>query len=280
MRDIIQNKLNMYDSSSSEEEENALKEISQEIILYALKESGFFEHAVFIGGTCLRIVHQLDSFSEDLDFSLIKKDPQFDFQFFVEKINEIMMLYGYQVTVDGEESADANIKSRFLKVESIKKMINFKHLQDLRKKMRIKVEIDVNPPDHSHIEPNYLDFPTDFMIMTHDLPSLMAGKCHALLCRSYVKGRDWYDFLWYIRSKVQLNKAMLEDALDQQGPWKGLSVKISDEWIIKNLESKIKNLDWEEAKRDVASFLKFDKKESLELWSEDFFLKKLKRIFP
>lgn len=278
MNDVIQQKLKSYDPSSSREEENALKEISQEVILYALKQSGFFEHAVFLGGTCLRIVHGLDRFSEDLDFSLKKADPAFEFSFYIEKIAEVMELYGYEIKVSGKDKTDSNIKSRFLKDESIKKILSFKHIQDSRRKIQIKVEIDVNPPSYSGIESNYLDFPTEFMIITHDLPSLMAGKCHALLCREYTKGRDWYDFLWYIRNNIKLNRAMLADALNQEGPWKGLSENVLNNWILEKLELRIKNLNWEEARRDVEIFLSNEKKETLKLWSEDFFLKRLKKM--
>jgi predicted nucleotidyltransferase component of viral defense system len=278
MKDVIQERLKTYDPQSDEDEENALKEITQEVALYGLEKSGFFEKAIFQGGTCLRIVHGLDRFSEDLDFVLKEKDAEFDLSKYLDVVSETMNQFGYRIEVSGEEKADDSVKTRFLKDDSIKRLLKFEHKQDLRKKIQIKVEVDINPPSGDDTESNYLDFPTSFMIITHDMPSLLAGKSHALICRTYVKGRDWYDYLWYISKKSKLNFRMLEAAINQLGPWKEKGLEISKEWLHEKLEEKIKSIDWEEAKKDVERFLKPDKKEGLRLWSEDFFLKMTKKL--
>ncbi|MCK5784371.1 MAG: nucleotidyl transferase AbiEii/AbiGii toxin family protein, partial [Desulfobacterales bacterium] len=278
MRDVIQERLKSYAPETEEDEENALKEITQEVVLYGLEQSGFFEHAVFHGGTCLRVIHGLDRFSEDLDFALKRVDSSFDPGRYLAAVAKILGIYGYQLEVTGEDQVDGYVKTRFLKDDSIKKILVFEHQQDLRKKIRIKVEIDVNPPAGHNFAANYLDFPTDFMIMTQDIPSLFAGKCHALLCRSYVKGRDWYDFLWYISRKASLNGFMFSEALNQSGPWQGLHENVTKDWIYEKFRARIKSIDWNDAKKDVSRFLKAERKDVLNLWGENFFLKKTEKL--
>lgn len=273
MKDVIQDKLQTYNPETMEEEENAIKEVTQEVALYALAEAGFFEHAAFQGGTCLRVVHQLDRFSEDLYFALRSPQADFNINKYLEDVSKKMTLYGYKIEITGEYKADKTVQSRFLKDESIKKLLQFEHKQDLRKKVQIKIEIDINPPEGAHTEANYLDFPNQFMLITHDIPSLLAGKTHALLCRNYAKGRDWYDYLWYISKNAEINFLMLENALNQVGPWKDLKLKVDKQWLHERLKEKIKLINWKETRKDVERFLKADKKKTLELWSEDFFLK-------
>lgn len=278
MRDVIQERLKSYSSETEEDEENALKEITQEVVLYGLEQSGFFEYAVFQGGTCLRVIHGLDRFSEDLDFALKTPDLSFDPSGYLSDVAKIMGVYGYQLEVSGQEQVDGSVKTRFLKHDSIKKFLTFEHQQDLRRKIRIKVEIDVNPPAGHNFKAEYLDFPTDFMVITQDIPSLFAGKCHALLCRSYVKGRDWYDFLWYISRGASLNGLMFSEALNQSGPWQGLNQEVTKDWVYEKFRSRIKSINWDDAKRDVSRFLKAERKEALKLWGEYFFLKKLEKL--
>lgn len=278
MKDVIQEKLKLYECDTREDEENAIKEITQEIALYGLKESGFFEKVSFQGGTCLRIIHGLDRFSEDLDFVLKKADTSFDITPYLDKTIEIMNIYGYKIEVSGEDKADNNVKTRFLKDDSIKKLLNFENKLDLRKKIQIKVEVDINPPLGAISEGNYLDFPTDFMITTLDMATLLSGKCHALLCRSYIKGRDWYDYLWYISKGTKINLEMFQEAINQLGPWKGQGITVTADWLKTELENRIRALDWNDVKKDVERFLKPERKQTLELWSDDFFIKKTKKF--
>ena len=278
MKDVIQEKLKRYNCQTQEDEENAIKEITQEVALYGLMKAGLFEKACFQGGTCLRILHGLDRFSEDLDFALKTSDLEFDLMFYLQQMAQTMNIYGYQIEFSGEDKADRNVRSRFLKDNSIKKLLELEHHADLRKKIQIKVELDIDPPQGAGEEGNYLDFPTDFMIVTHDLPSLFAGKCHALLCRNYVKGRDWYDYLWYLRKEVKINDVMLQNAINQLGPWKNKNISISRKWLVDQLSQKIDSLNWEEVRKDVERFLKPDRQEALQLWSKEFFLKKTLKL--
>ena len=278
MNDIIQDKLNSYICKTQEDEENALKEITQEVILYGLKEVGFFEKAAFHGGTCLRINHGLDRFSEDLDFALNQPDSHFELEPYLKKAVGIINAYGYNLEVTGADKADRSVKSRFLKDSSIKQMLQLTTHLDLRKKIQIKIEVDINPPGYAVSEVSYLDFPTDCMIKIHDLPTLAAGKCHALLCREYIKGRDWYDYLWYLRKDIQVNLKMLQVALNQQGPWKGQNRIVTPNWLRAELEKKIQVLNWEEVKKDVSRFLQAEQRKGLDIWSEEFFLYKTKQF--
>ena len=276
MKDLIQNKLERYACKTEEEEENAIKEIAQEMILYALSKNNFFEKVAFQGGTCLRIVHGIDRFSEDLDFALHKLEPSFDLEPYLEKVSAFLTDYGFQLTRSG--AGKGNVQKRFLKGDSLKTLLNLKHLSDLKKKINIKVEVDLNPPVNVMNSEEFLDFPTDYMITAHDLPSLCAGKCHALLCRSYTKGRDWYDFSWYGSRKITPNYKMLEAALDQMGPWKGQQLKVNCTWLNKHLNQRIEEIDWNAAKRDVERFITPDNLEVLKFWGASFFKKKLSQI--
>ncbi len=279
MKDIIQRKLDSYKARTEQDEENALKEITQEVCLYSLAKSGFFEKAAFQGGTCLRIVYGLDRFSEDLDFALMKPDKNFELAPYLKKTSDLMEAYGYGMEVAGKESADDSVKTRFLKDDSIKKIVTFKHLSDVRKKINIKVELDSNPPLFATDEPKFLDFPTDYSIRCHDPGSLFAGKIHALLCRNFIKGRDWYDFNWYIAERTAPNYELLKAALSQQGPWKNQELSINREWLVSALTDKIQTIPWKQTIEDVSKFLRPEKRQEVEgLWSVDFFLSKTKKL--
>jgi predicted nucleotidyltransferase component of viral defense system len=233
----------------------------------------------FQGGTCLRIIYGLDRFSEDLDFALNTAESEFDLNSTLEKITPIMNAYGYEVEISGKDKFDTNVRKRFIKDDSIKKVIDFKHYADTRKKIKVKIEVDVNPPEGSGIEQKYIDFPIDFSIAVQDLSSLFAGKCHALLCRKFIKGRDWFDFSWYISKKVIPNLEMLKNALYQYGPWKNQNLLIDGDWLQETLKEKIISIDWKHAAKDVTRFLKPEKREVIDLWGADFFLKKVSKLF-
>lgn len=277
MKDIIQQKLEEYNAQSKEEELNALKEITQEVALYSLYKVGFFNEACFIGGTALRILHGLDRFSEDLDFSLIKPSTGFSLDTYLKKSLQEMNAYGYELSIDEKDLGDKNVQSRFLKDDSIKSVLTFKHAQDLRSKIKIKIEIDTNPPKGAILKAQYVDFPIDFQVQSHDLPGLMSGKLHALLCRPFIKGRDWYDFTWYVSKGITPNYVQLTNALFQLGPWKGQDIKVDESFLRKELKKRIETLKWPEVASDVRKFLRPVKAETLNLWNEDFFKVKLEK---
>lgn len=278
MKDIIQKRLEKYNPTSPDEELNALKEITQEVALYSLYKAGFFQNACFLGGTSLRILHGMDRFSEDLDFSLWKPDQNFSLDNYLDKAMVYMNAYGYDLSFDKKDLSDKAVQSRFLKDDSIKNVLTFQHIQDTRSKIKIKIEIDTNPPVGADKTVEYVNFPLDFPVSAYDLKSCMSGKIHALLCRPYVKGRDWFDLLWYITEEVRPNMLFLKNALFQLGPWKGIEIELNEKFIKGELQKKIISNDWNDIKFDVRKFLKPERADALELWSVDFFEKKLSKF--
>lgn len=276
--EAIQQRLLSYQCQTILDQENALKEIAQEIALMALSRSGFFRIAAFQGGTCLRILYGLDRFSEDLDFVLNKPDKHFDWNPYITSMSEEFSAYGYTLEVKPKTSLEKAVKSVFLKADSTGGILLLKDSRTNRPKIQIKLEIDSNPPIGSTNELKYLDFPLPFSVNVQDLSSLFAGKSHALLCREYVKGRDWYDFLWYVSRQTSVNFTLLNNAIEQTGPWEKRHLHVTPEWYLKELTKKIKNIDWDAAKKDVARFLKPRELTTLNIWSEHFFLSRVEKL--
>lgn len=278
MIEIIKQKLETYSAKTKFEEDNALKEIMQEIALYALWRANFFDHALFQGGTSLRILHQLNRFSEDLDFILDKPNPDFNWKFYVPTLHLVFEEFGIVNEIISKDKMDGNIKKAALKNDSIVNQIDLQFARDNRKKIQIKLEIDINPPEHSGEDYTYLDFPLDHQVRHQDLPSNFALKIHALLCRPHLKGRDWYDFAWYISQNIFPNQKHLEAALIQAGPWKNNKLSVTHDWLQAALSQKIESIDWDAAAKDVAKFLRPREAKSLALWSNDFFQKKVAKL--
>jgi hypothetical protein len=167
---------------------------------------------------------------------------------------------------------DRNIREALLKNDSISNQLNLSFSRGRsRPTLKIKLEIDINPPAGSTFAYTYLDFPLDFEVCHQDLPSNFALKIHALLCRPYIKGRDWYDFNWYIKQKVPPNLPHLQAALNQFGPWRAQNPVISTRWVVDRLNEKIATIDWKAAAADVERFLGAADRESLKIWSAQFF---------
>lgn len=273
MIELIQKRLDAYKAKDPLEEAQASKEIVQEIALYALWRAGFFECAAFQGGTSLRILHGLPRFSEDLDFLLKVPDPKFAWSGYLEALLTCFEEFGLSPEALPKGAMDKRIKKAIIKDSSITNQLNLSFYQGHEnQKLKIKLEIDVQPPAGSGYEYTYLDFPLDYEVCHQDLSSNFALKIHALLCRGFLKGRDWYDFNWYVKQKVSPNLKHLENALYQYGPWQGdkdLSVDL--QWLKKTLNNKIEGIDWQQAASDVERFLSVMERKSLSLWSERFF---------
>ena len=279
MIELIQQRLDSYKASNPVAEEQATKEILQELALYSLWRAGFFEVAAFQGGTSLRILHKLPRFSEDLDFILKQPDPEFEWGGYLDQLLKGLEEFGLQSEVLDKSQMDQNIKKALLKDNSVTNQLSLAFYQGHPdRKLNIKLEIDINPPDGSHFEYSYLDFPLDFDICHQDLSSNFSLKIHALLCRPYLKGRDWYDFNWYVKQNIRPNLPLLQAALIQYGPWKGQEIEIDADWLNHTLLEKVAAIDWSEATQDVERFLNTAEKESLKLWSGHFFNKKVERL--
>src|SRR3990167_4344309 len=275
---IIDERLKAYTANTIEDEEHALKEILQEISLYGLSNANFFDKAIFHGGSALRILHGLPRFSEDLDFLLKNPNPHFEWEPYMDAIIATCKQYGVHPEITDKSRVNNTVKKMFLKDDSIGKIIDLSFVHHPGKKLAIKFEIDTHPPEGSHWDIKFLEFPLDYSIVAQDLSSSFAGKCHALLCRKYIKGRDWYDFTWYVAKKIVPNFVFLEHALDQQGPWAKQKKIVTPAWFFNAMQQKIKSIAWDKAANDVSPFLSGQDKKTLSLWGIDFFIDKLNKL--
>lgn len=277
---IVQEKLDAYQCQSAQDEENAIREIAQEVILGGLSRVGFFKKAAFQGGTCLRILYGMERFSEDLDFILKKRESDFRLMNYLEESLRELKMYGFEFSIIDKSKVAATVQKRFLKDDSLVKLLTFRHFKPGRdkKSIRVKIEVDTNPPEGGRFETKYHDFPFVCEMTVQDPPSLFAGKCHALLCRTYVKGRDWYDFVWYVGRQTQINYDFLSVAIDQVGSWQGKGIRVDRTWLLRELTDCVSKIDWERARNDVLSFVKPRDIASVKVWSADFFLDRIQKL--
>jgi len=277
--EIIRQRLASYGARDALEEEQATKEILQEVALYLLWRGGFFEVAAFQGGTSLRILHKLPRFSEDLDFILQRPSVSFEWGHYLKHLLAGLTEFGLHSAVLDRSNMERNIREAVLKNDSIAEQLNLRFIQRRNSPtLKIKLEIDINPPAQAAFDYTYLDFPLDFEVCHQDLPSNFALKIHALLCRPYLKGRDWYDFNWYVKQNVKPNLPHLRAALQQMGPWKDQQPAIDLHWVVQRVHEKIASIDWKAAVADVARFLGPTERESLKLWNAKFFNSRAARL--
>lgn len=279
MIDLLRKRLKRYPAKSAVQEEQAVKEMLQELALYALWRGGFFEVAAFQGGTSLRILHGLPRFSEDLDFILLKADPAFRWSHYFESLAGVLEQFGVRCELSDRGHMDKAVREAMLKDNSLGRQLDLSFFDAAHpRKLKVKLEIDTHPPAGTGTAWHYLDFPADFEVCAQDLPSNYALKLHALLCRPYLKGRDWFDFAWYGKEKTRPNLSHLANALNQTGPWKGKNVRVDAPWLAAALTAKIKTIDWPLAAQDVSPFLQRPEQASLTLWNERFFADKVHRL--
>src|SRR3990167_2606788 len=265
MHIAVKQMLEKYQCQNQSDYINALKEIIQEIALLGLWRATFYEKAAFYGGSALRILYGLDRFSEDLDFTLLKVDDEFELCTYNQSIKKELGSFGFEVNVEKRvknigstiESAfiKANSKVQLLTIEAPKDVIDTPHSMHL---IKIKMEVDVNPPGKFATEAKTLLRPIPFSVNSLTLPDLFAGKIHALLCRPWqkrVKGRDWYDFVWYISNDRVVNLVHLQERLVQSGAWDDKN-KLTPEWLNDLLLAKIKATNFSNAKVDASQFIK------------------------
>lgn len=283
MNNIIDTMIKNDNDLSPHLKENRIKEIIQELTLYILSKSDFFNHAAFYGGTALRIFHKLDRFSEDLDFSLKSKNCDFDINKYIILLKNEFASFGLSLDIEiKEKNIESNIKSAFIKANTKHLILAFYNSDEKisnNAKTKIKLELDTCPPDYASFGTKYLLKPLPFEVSIYDLPSLFAGKIHAILCRLWknrTKGRDLYDYVFYLSNKVEPNllhlKARLIDSNYLQPNDEFDKKKLSD-MLIKHFS----NMDLESAKKDVAPFILDDSK--ISIWSNDFFVSITKDYF-
>lgn len=287
MNNVIKNMLDKYEIHNIEDESNAMKEIIQEIVICGLSRGGFFDEVAFYGGTALRIFYGLNRFSEDLDFALLEPNEKFDFLKYFSYIENEVKILGLNLSIKNKEkSKDSNIISAFLKGDTKEHILiffpneNMKNITSL-KSIKIKFEVDINPPSGAKYDFKYKLLPEPHQIRVYDESSLFAGKIHAILCRNWntrIKGRDLFDYVFYLSREIPVNLDLIKEKLiDSNFISRDSIFNIS---VLRDmLNDKFNKIDYENAKEDVIPFI--SEKESLNLWSSEFFkdiTKKLKGI--
>jgi predicted nucleotidyltransferase component of viral defense system len=272
----VQKMIEMFPDSMPQADK--LREVLQQTALLGLARHRFFEHAAFYGGTALRILYGLDRYSEDLDFTLLKSDPEFNFSPFLEGMNKELESFGFQLKVSvHRKNQDSGIWSAFLKANTLQLLLQIQERSQPvmihpEQKIQIKLEIDTEPPEHKlKLESRLVKNPIPFYITTLQQKDLFAGKLHAALCRRWkkrIKGRDWYDFVWYLQNKIPVNLVYLRKKMVQTGHL-SLDETIDKKQLQLRLNERIDEIDWEIAKKDVAPFIPDSQR--LELWSSSFF---------
>lgn len=265
MKDIFDQMLSRYPMDSADARRNATYEVLQQVVLSGLYRGGFFGEAAFYGGTCLRIFHGLDRFSEDMDFTLLRKDPGFSMERYFPAIVDECRLLGREVEITLKDKRTfGKVESAFLKDNTDVYNLSFR----TEKSVKIKIEVDTQPPLEFDTEERLLLHPFSFMTRCLTLPNLFAGKMHALVFRQWknrVKGRDWYDFEWYVRNGVPLNFQHLQVRIKE---FNGMEVDKSQ--FVGMLKERLSSADINQVKKDVRPFLKSP--QNLEIWSNDYFL--------
>lgn len=278
MNTVLEQMLAKYELNSDYDRVNALKEILQEITLCGLSRAGFFRKAAFYGGTALRMFYGLDRFSEDLDFSLVEKDEAFDLSRWFAAIENEAAAYGLNLSVEMKKKAkDTAIKSAFLKVNTREHLLLFYDDKGINggisgnEAIKIKFEIDTRPPAGASFEKKYRLLPTPYEVNMYDEPSLFAGKLHAVICRNWknrVKGRDLYDYVFYMSKGAHVNLPHLRARLIDSGfITENDACELED--VKKMLMNKFNTIDYKQAREDVIPFIKDSSK--IDLWSADFF---------
>ena len=275
----IQSMMERYQPQTAEAYRNALKEIVQEIALYGMSKSGFFQEGAFYGGTALRIFYGLHRFSEDMDFSLVHPNPSFALSDYLPAVEEELSAVGLKMRVEQKNKTKVtDIQSAFIKGGTLIQIISIQQTDEVlipgihkQEQLKIKLEVDTNPPPGAGFELRYALRPVPYAVRLYDKASLFAGKIHAVLCRNWmrrIKGRDLYDYVWYLSHDTPVNLFHLQKRLEQSDRWDS-SKQLALQDTKNMLKERFSQLDFEAAKKDVIPFLS-DASE-LDLWNAGFF---------
>ncbi|MDD3068553.1 MAG: nucleotidyl transferase AbiEii/AbiGii toxin family protein [Acholeplasmataceae bacterium] len=275
---IIQQMINKYNPITLEDKKNAVKEVLQEVVLAGLSKTDFFSHAAFYGGTALRLFYGMNRFSEDLDFSLLVADHTFDISKYFKPISDVVSSLGLNFEVSKKDkTTSSTIDSAFIKGNTKETIITiypdsvdssrFIH----NEKIIIKFEVDVNPPLYANTEIKFRLLPFPYQVRVYDQSSLFAGKIHAVIARGWknrVKGRDLYDYIYYLSLDTKVNLKHLETRLKQTKTIEE-GVQLTRALLMEILDKRFDQIDYDIAKSDIRPFIK--DYNSLDLWSRDFF---------
>jgi predicted nucleotidyltransferase component of viral defense system len=266
MKTVVQDFIDLRNPKSLQEYDRVLRELIQHLVLLGLWRAGFFEHAAFYGGTALRILHELPRFSEDIDFSLLEREQAFSFASYLSGIQTELSGFGFEVNI--VSSCKANTRFHLLQVKPGSSLASTVPPNQL---LKVKLEVDTTPPGEFETEVLPILEPIPFYVRTLSLPDLFAGKMHCILFRrwkSRVKGRDWYDLVWFLRKKVPLHLAHLEERMRQSGDWQD-DRDILREDLLRFYDDRVEQVDFSKAAADVLPFL-HDPRE-IDIWSRAFF---------
>lgn len=287
MNEAVARMLSRYSLSHAADYVDALREILQEIALLGLWRAKFFEKGAFYGGTALRILYGLERFSEDLDFSLLAPDRNFDISRYRDALIKEAESFGFEVNVETRGKRPPRpVQSAFLKTNTLQQLLTIESAGEISgvipkgKILKIKLEVDTDPPPGFVTETRYLLFPIPFAVRSYSLPDLFAGKMHAVLCRRWktrVKGRDWYDLVWFITNRPELRLSHLEKRMIQTGDWKDGEM-LTAECLLERLSDTIEKVDLNKANKEVAPYLKDKDAKTTAVWSKAFFQEIIKRI--
>lgn len=271
MNEIFNQMLSVYELATEQQRRNATFEVNQRIILSGLYNGGFFNEAAFYGGTCLRIFHGLQRFSEDMDFSLLSCNENFDFTQYFQPIIDQFAMMDRKIEIKKKDKRNfGKVESAFLKDNTDVYDISFQ----TERSIKIKIEVDTRPPQRFNTEQKLLLLPQSFMTRCFTLPDLFAGKMHALVYRTWknrVKGRDWYDFEWYVRHNVPLDFIHLQERVLQFN-----RENVSFDTFMDKLCERFHTADINQVKADVLPFIRNPKE--LDIWSNDYFIQLTKMI--
>lgn len=258
MLDTLTEKLKQY--RSQEQKFNFLREYCQLLILKVLDDIGGFSNLSFVGGTALRILFDLNRFSEDLDFCLVNNNG-YQFATLMDKLGKELKLYNIDTEIRYKDHK--TVASAFIKFNILNQVGLSPHKDQ---KLMVKFEVDQNPPKGFKTALTMIS--TEFLTAINhlDLPSLYAGKLHAILCRKYTKGRDYYDLIWYLGRDLTPNFEFLNNAIEQT-EHEALDINKANYYTI--LLEKINQTDFSSVKKDITPFL-VDPKE-LRYFEKDFF---------
>jgi predicted nucleotidyltransferase component of viral defense system len=285
MHEAITRMLAQYESRTVEDYVRALREILQEIALLGLWRSKFFEKSAFYGGTALRVLYGLDRFSEDLDFTLLTSNDRFDMSFHTDALQRELNAFGFNVHIEvRQKTTRSAVQSAFLKARTAEQLLSIDTPHTIARQIprgqvtKIRLEVDTDPPPGFDTETKFLLTPIPFSVRTVAVPDLFAGKMHAALCRRWktrVKGRDWYDLVWFVTYHPALHLSHLEARMRQTGDWKGAD-PLTPAAFLRISHDVIDGLDIEQVKREVEPFVKSPEK--LDVWSTRFFHDLVSRI--
>lgn len=277
MNEAVARMMARYECRQLDDYVRALREILHEIALLGLWRSKFFEKAAFYGGTALRVLYGLDRYSEDLDFSLLAQMPDFSLSRYCDAVQTEMNSFGFKTTVASKSRRISAIQSAFIKSNTLEHLLVIRTADNMLRQiprgqtLKIKMEVDTDPPPGFDTETKFLLHPIPFSVRSYILPDLFAGKLHALLCRKWkkrVKGRDWYDFVWFVANHPQLHMGHLEQRMIQSGDWEKGN-HLTPDILLERLHASIGMLDINQARGEVSVYV--SNPDALAVWSREFF---------